>query len=83
MPLSAPPSPLVTLTYTILRLHIRSVGYQQLGRRCAASLTCEVQRRHVALSPTQGEGKEGQHGWHSMGTEKKYARACQVSKKVG
>jgi len=50
-PLNASPSPLVTLPYPIFRLHIRSLGYQQLCRRCVSILTCPVQRRPVALNP--------------------------------
>jgi len=42
------------LPYMILRLHIRSLGYQQLCCRRLTIRTCQVQRPHVVLNPTQG-----------------------------
>ena len=72
-PLNASPSPLVTLPYSIRRLHIRSLGYQQLCRPCVSLPTCPVQRRAVVLNPNQDKGEKegnrmdrgqtGQRGW--------------------
>jgi hypothetical protein len=51
------PSP---LPHYILRLHIRSLGYQQLSSGGVPIVTCIHQRRLGPLNQTQSEGEVGQ-----------------------
>ena len=50
-------TPLVSLPYPTLHLHVCSLGYQKLCRRRPSILTRQVQRRPVALNPTKCEGE--------------------------
>ena len=48
------------IPYHGFRLHIRTLGYQQLRCDRLSTLTCRVQRRVTVLDPTQRQGKEVQ-----------------------
>jgi hypothetical protein len=56
--------------YCILRLHIRSLGYQQLSSGGTSTPTCIHQRRVVVLNQAQSEGEvgEGSWGWTRLNT---------------
>ena len=45
------------LPYPILRLHIRSIGYQQLCNGCVPMLTCKVQWCRGGLHQSPGQGQ--------------------------
>jgi hypothetical protein len=62
-----PIQPLSPLPYLTLRLHIRSLGYQQLSSGCLSPLTCRYQRRRVELTQTQCEGEVEQLGLDKVG----------------
>jgi hypothetical protein len=62
-----PIKPLSPLPYLILRLHIRSLGYQQLSSGGVSIVTCLHQRRLVVLNQTQCEGEVEQLGLDKVG----------------
>ena len=49
---------MVHLAYLILRLHIRSLGYQQLGNRCLSFSACRIQWCPAVLHQKQGQGAQ-------------------------
>ena len=71
-------APCATPPYHILRIHIRSLGYQQLCCRRSSLATCAEQRRPVLLNPNQREGEEGQLGWCVMGRARFSTQAPQL-----
>jgi hypothetical protein len=58
-----PPSP---LPYIVLRLHVRSLGYQRLRSGGVSKRTCQYQRRRVVLNQPHCEGEVGQLGLDSV-----------------